>query len=291
MHSMTGFGRAEHATSTLAARVEASSVNRKQGEIVVQLPRCYNELEADIRKLALEKLSRGRVSISIQIEQSEGATSPIQINTQRARALEAAFTELSTAIDRPVQPSSADFLRTPEILSFDQEQASAEEAIAAVIPAVTEALDNMIAMRASEGKHLHDDTKSRLTILEKITSQISTHAPSVVQRYREQLHRRLNESGLEIDLNDDRLLKEIGLFAERCDISEEITRLHSHFEKFHEYLAKDEPIGRPLDFLCQELNREFNTIGSKANDATLAQHIVNAKTELEKVREQVQNVE
>lgn len=288
---MTGFGRAEHATSTLAARVEASSVNRKQGEIVVQLPRCYNELEADIRKLALEKLSRGRVSISIQIEQSEGATSPIQINTQRARALEAAFTELSTAIDRPVQPSSADFLRTPEILSFDQEQASAEEAMAAVIPAVTEALDNMIAMRASEGKHLHDDTKSRLTILEKITSQISTHAPSVVQRYREQLHRRLNESGLEIDLNDDRLLKEIGLFAERCDISEEITRLHSHFEKFHEYLAKDEPIGRPLDFLCQELNREFNTIGSKANDATLAQHIVNAKTELEKVREQVQNVE
>ncbi len=288
---MTGFGRAEHATSTLAARVEASSVNRKQSEIVVQLPRCYAELEAKIRKLALAKLSRGRISISIQIEQPEGATSPIHLNAQRARALETAFTELSTAIDRPVQPSSADFLRTPEILSFDQEQASAEEAMAAVLPAVTEALDHMIAMRASEGKHLHDDTKSRLHILEELTKEISTHAPSVVQRYREQLHRRLNESGLDIDLADDRLLKEIGLFADRCDISEEITRLHSHFEKFHEYLAKDEPIGRPLDFLCQELNREFNTIGSKANDATLAQHIVNAKTELEKIREQVQNVE
>ena len=101
----------------------------------------------------------------------------------------------------------------------------------------------------------------------------------------------MQEAGLEVDLKDERLLKEIGLFAERCDISEEITRLHSHFKKFREYLAKEEPVGRPLDFLCQELNREFNTIGSKANDADLAQHIVNTKTELEKIREQVQNVE
>jgi len=291
MHSMTGFGRAEHATSTLAARVEASSVNRKQGEIVVQLPRGYIELEAGIRKAALGKLSRGRVSISIQIEQAEGATDQIRINAKRARALEAAFTELSDAIDRPVQATSADFLRTPEILVFDQESASAEEAIKAVLPAVQEALDSMIAMRASEGKHLHDDIESRLSILENTASEIIGHSPSVVQHYREQLHRRLNESGLEIDLNDDRLLKEIGLFADRCDISEEITRLRSHFEKFREYLGTDEPVGRPLDFLCQELNREFNTIGSKANDATLAQHIVNAKTELEKIREQVQNVE
>ena len=288
---MTGFGRAEHATSTLAARVEASSVNRKQGEIVIQLPRCYAELEADIRKTALGKLSRGRVSISIQIEQAEGVTDHIRINTQRARALEAAFTELSDVIDRPLQPTSADFLRIPEILVFDQESATAEDAMAAVLPAVNEALDSMITMRASEGQHLHDDIESRLSTLEKTASEIIKHSPSVVQHYREQLHRRLKESGLEVDLNDDRLLKEIGLFADRCDISEEITRLRSHFEKFREYLGADEPVGRPLDFLCQELNREFNTIGSKANDATLAQLIVNAKTELEKIREQVQNVE
>jgi len=288
---MTGFGRSEYATSTLAARVEASSVNRKQSEIVVQIPRVYTELEADIRKTALAKLSRGRVSISIQIEQTEGATDKIQIDTERARALEAAFTKLSDAIDRPLQPTSADFLRTPDIFVFDENSTSAEEAMKAVLPAVKEALDNMIAMRASEGKHLQDDIESRLSILEKITSDVSTHAPSVVQHYREQLHRRLNESGLDIDLGDERLLKEIGIFAERCDISEEITRLHSHFEKFRDYLSKTEPVGRPLDFLCQELNREFNTIGSKANDATLAQYIVNAKTELEKIREQVQNVE
>jgi len=291
MHSMTGFGRAENATSTIAARVEASSVNRKQGEVVVQLPRAYAELEAGIRKIALQKLSRGRVSISIQLERPDGATSAIRINTSRARALEAAFTELSDAIDRPVQATSADFLRTPEILEFDEDPADPEDALKAITPALEGALDHMIAMRAREGQHLHDDIESRITILEAISTEIVSHAPSVLTRYRENLQRRLSESGVEVDLNDDRLLKEIGLFADRCDITEEITRLRSHFEKFREYLALDEPIGRPLDFLCQELNREFNTIGSKANDASLAQHIVNAKTELEKIREQVQNVE
>jgi uncharacterized protein (TIGR00255 family) len=127
--------------------------------------------------------------------------------------------------------------------------------------------------------------------LEKTTDEITEHAPAVLDRHRENLHRRLTEAGLEVDLDDERIIKEIAVFADRCDITEEITRLRSHFEKFRDYLGSDEPVGRPLDFLCQELNREFNTIGSKANDATLAQLIVNAKTELEKIREQVQNIE
>ncbi|MGB0992774.1 MAG: YicC/YloC family endoribonuclease [Akkermansiaceae bacterium] len=288
---MTGFGRAEHATSELVARVEASSVNRKQSEIVVQLPRCYAELEAPLRKLTLGMVSRGRVHLAIKVEQAEGTSQAVRIDTARARALEAAFTELSDAIDRPLQPTSSDFLRTPDILQFNDEPASAEVAERAITPAVKEALTQMIAMRASEGLHLKEDIDSRLSVLEKIATEITAHAPSVVEHYRDALHRRLDDSGIEVSLDDERVLKEIGLFADRCDISEEITRLNSHFEKFREYLASEEPIGRPLDFLCQELNREFNTIGSKANDATLAQHIVLAKTELEKIREQVQNVE
>jgi len=288
---MTGFGRAEHATSNIVARVEASSVNRKQGEVIVQIPRSYSELEAEIRRFAMQKLSRGRVNVAIQLEKPDGATSAIKINSARARALEAAFSELSTVIDRPVIPTASDFLRTPEILEFDNEAAAPEDAMEAIMPALEEALSKMIAMRANEGKHLHEDTEIRISILEGITRDIITHAPSVLTKYRENHHKRLAESGLEIDLDDERILKEIGVFSDRCDISEEVTRLHSHFEKFREYLALDEPVGRPLDFLCQELNREFNTIGSKANDATLAQLIVNAKTELEKVREQIQNVE
>lgn len=291
MHSMTGFGRAEHATSTLAARVEATSVNRKQGEIVVQMPRAYAELESKIRKTALQKLSRGRVSISIQIEDSEGTAGGVHLNAARARALEAAFTELSDAIDRPVLPTATDFLRAPDVFDFNDTPADPADALRTITPAVEEALKQMIAMRANEGQHLHDDIEARITILETIAEQIIGHAPSVIQKYKENLHRRLTESGLELNLDDERVLKEIGLFADRCDISEEVTRLHSHFDKFREYLAMDEPVGRPLDFLCQELNREFNTIGSKANNAILAQLIVNAKTELEKIREQVQNVE
>lgn len=288
---MTGFGRAEHATSTLAARVEAASVNRKQGEIVVQMPRAYAELEAKIRKIALQKLSRGRVTLSIQIEEPDGASGGCHLNTARARALEAAFTELSDAIDRPIHPISTDFLRAPDIFDFNDQPADPADALRTIAPAVEQALDQMIAMRATEGRHMHDDIEGRITLLENLAKKIVTHAPSVKIKYHENLHRRLTESGLELDLNDDRLLKEIAIFADRCDISEEITRLNSHFAKFREYLALDEPVGRPLDFLCQELNREFNTIGSKANDATLAQLIVNAKTELEKIREQVQNVE
>ena len=291
MHSMTGFGRAEHATTTLAARIEVSSVNRKQGEVVIQLPRAYAELESSLRKAVLQRLSRGRVHVAIQLEEPADKASAIQLNPSRARALESAFSELSKTIDRPVQPTAADFLHTPGILEFNSTPCDPDDALKAIMPALDAALDDMIAMRATEGQHLRDDTESRITILEKITQEIISHAPSVLTKYRDNLHKRLAESGLEIDLQDERLLKEIGLFADRCDITEEVTRLHSHFKKFREYLALDEPVGRPLDFLCQELNREFNTIGSKANDATLAQLIVNAKTELEKIREQVQNVE
>lgn len=288
---MTGFGRAEHATNSTLARVEAASVNRKQSEVVIHLPRAYAELETSIRKTVLQHISRGRVNISIHLDKPNGANEAIRINTDRARALEAAFTELSDAIDRHIKPSSTDFLRTPEILQFDEQAIEADKALEAINPALESALQQMIAMRAQEGKHLLDDIEARISILENITHQTTGHAPTVLTKQRDNLHRRLNESELEIDLDDERIIKEIAFFADRCDISEEITRLNSHFEKFREYLASDEPVGRPLDFLCQELNREFNTIGSKANDATLAQLIVNAKTELEKIREQVQNVE
>lgn len=291
MHSMTGFGRAEHASNSLAVRVEAASVNRKQGEIVVQIPRTYAELEAPIRQIALSKLSRGRVTLSIQLEEPEGKANAVQINLAKAQALETAFNELSETIGRTVQLTAQDFLKAPDVFDFKNPPADPADALSTITPAVEAALENMIAMRANEGQHLQTDIEKRIQILEQLAGEIITHAPSVTNRYRDNLHRRLSESGLEFNLDDERILKEIGLFADRCDISEEITRLDSHFEKFRQYLAADEPVGRPLDFLCQELNREFNTIGSKANDATLAQLVVRAKTELEKIREQVQNIE
>ena len=290
MHSMTGFGRGSHATSTIAATVEASSVNRKQGEVSFYLPRTLAELEPALRKIVLSRVARGRVNVQIRLEHPHGLAAGVQVDTARARALEAAFTTLSDAIDRPLHPSATDFLRAPDVFTFEEGFAP-DDALAAVEPALRSALDALIAMRRSEGDDLKQDFMDRLALLEAQARAIEDHAPSVVSTYRDTLFRRLGDAGLDLDLNDERVVKEIALFADRCDITEEITRLRSHFRKFAEYLDSGEPIGRSLDFLCQELNREFNTIGSKANDATLAQHVVIAKTELEKVREQVQNVE
>ena len=291
MKSMTGFGRASHATNTIVANIEISSVNRKQAEVVVQLPRNYAELEAGIRKYVLQHIARGRVNLSINVEQADSAPSPISVDSAKAKALSEALKDLSHEIGHPLDITAADILRVPDIIQFEDKNVDPQSVQEAIEPALTDAVEKLIEMRAREGTDLKQDTLMRLQHLLNTTEQIESHAPSVITRYRENLHRRLEESGLELDLSDERLLKEIGVFADRCDISEEITRLRSHFDKFHEFLETPEPVGRSLDFLCQEINREFNTIGSKANDATLAQLVVSSKTELEKIREQIQNVE
>jgi len=290
---MTGFGRGEHATSALIARIELSSINRKQAEVIVQMPRVYSELEADIRKLALEKISRGRLNINIQLEPAADTPSELKIDTQKVLALQSEIERLNALPNSNLNLTltTADIMRFPDILSADDNVVDVEAAKEAIFPALISGLESFMAMRATEGSHLKQDTLDRLAALEAEAKQIEVYSPSVLMKYRENLHKRLQESGLEVDLTDERILKEIGLFAEKCDISEELTRLDSHFTKFREYLDSNEPAGRSLDFLCQELNREFNTIGSKANDAQLAQHVVNSKTQLEKIREQIQNVE
>ena len=291
MKSMTGFGRAAQASETLIVNIETSSVNRKQGEVVVQLPRNYAELEPEVRKFVLGEVSRGRVSISISLEQTDNAPSPISVDVKRAKALSDALKSLSHEIGQPLDITASDILRAPDIIKFEEKKVCIDAVREVVMPALKAAISNLVDMRCREGADLKQDTLERLDTLENEASSIESHSASVVTRYRENLHRRLRESGLELDLSDDRVLKELGIFAERCDISEEITRLRSHFAKFREYLDSAEPVGRSLDFLCQEINREFNTIGSKANDAKLAQHVVTSKTELEKIREQIQNVE
>ncbi|MDB4544202.1 YicC family protein [bacterium] len=291
MQSMTGFGRAEQATYHLIARVEIASVNRKQADIVFNLPRELSEIEPALRKSVLEKVSRGRVNVSVNLEAASAAADSLSIDPARAQALEAAFTELSDLLNRPIQPDSHDFLRAPGVFLFKESGIEPEQAAEAIQPALEAALERLVEMRTREGADLKVDFMERLTLLEAATAAISEKAPLVVIRQRENLHNRLREAEIEIDLNDERLLKEITLFSERCDISEETTRLASHFTRFRESLELSEPMGRSLDFLCQEINREFNTIGSKANDAGIAQHVVIGKTELEKIREQVQNVE
>ena len=288
---MTGFGRGSAATDAWHATVEISSVNRKQAEVVVQAPRELSEIDGRIRKAVLAAVSRGRIQVSINLERAEGSAAAIQMDAALAHAFHSAFIELGKTVGHPLLPTASDYLRQPGILTSTNGEIDAEEAWQAIGPALNDALTALSTMRETEGSHLKEDFLARLGTLVSFAGKIAAGAPGRLVRQRELLSKRLRDAGLDLDPSDERVLKELALFADRCDVSEELTRLSSHFAKFREYLDAAEPPGRALDFLCQELFREFNTIGSKANDAGIAQTIVEAKTELEKIREQVQNVE
>jgi uncharacterized protein (TIGR00255 family) len=291
MHSMTGFGRGSATADEGTATVEIACVNRKQAEVVVQSAREFTELEPKIRKAVLNTISRGRIQVSIQFERPLGDAAPVRVDLRLVEALETAFESISAHTGRKVAPDASDFLRAPGLIRIEDGGVSAETAWGPIEKALEVAIEQVLEMRKNEGDDLARDLSTRLDLLEKTAAAIAALAPGRPERYREQLFKRLRDAGLELDLNDERVLRELSVFADRCDVSEEVTRLDSHFRKFREYMAGAEPAGRPLDFLCQEIHREFNTIGSKAADAGIAQHVVEAKTELEKIREQVQNVE
>jgi uncharacterized protein (TIGR00255 family) len=291
MHSMTGFGRASAATDEWHSTVEISAVNRKQAEVVVQAPRELAELETRVRQRVLGAVSRGRIQVSIRIERAQSTAATIQLDARLAKAFHDACIELGASIGQSLLPTASDYLRQPGILTLGSSDIDAEEAWLAISPALDAALTELSVMRQCEGDHLKADSLARLTTLTGYTQKIAAEAPARPLRQRELFAKRLRDTGLDLDLADERVVRELAIFADRCDVSEELTRLDSHLARFHEYLDAPEAPGRALDFLCQEMFREFNTIGSKANDAGIAQTVVEAKTELEKIREQVQNLE
>ncbi|MDG1853902.1 MAG: YicC family protein [Verrucomicrobiales bacterium] len=291
MKSMTGFGCVEALNDDLIYRVEVASVNRKQADIVVNLPRELSALDSRIRKQVSEVVSRGRINVGISLKSAEAQGGSLTINLPLAEEYAAAITKLEERLGLNGLVSRFDPSRAPGVIQLGETLPEPEDAWPFVQKALKESLSKLLEMRSTEGAHLKSDLESRLTSLKSFLQQISEQAPSVVERHRENLIKRLDSADIELNLDDERLIKEIGLFADRCDISEEVTRLESHFAQCHKYFESDEAVGRPLDFLVQEMGREINTIGSKANDASIAQIIVESKTELEKIREQIQNVE
>lgn len=291
MKSMTGFGCGEALNDDLIYRVEVASVNRKQADIVVNLPRELSSLDSRIRKQVSEVVSRGRINVGISLKSVESKGGSLSINLPLAKEYTEAITKLEDHLGLNGLVSRFDPGRAPGVIQLGETLPEPEDAWPFVEEALKESLFKLLEMRSTEGAHLKSDMESRLATLKGLLQQISEQAPSVVKRYRDNLMKRLDAAGIELNLDDERLIKEIGLFADRCDISEEVTRLESHFAQCHKYFENDEAVGRPLDFLVQEMGREINTIGSKANDASIAQIIVESKTELEKIREQIQNIE
>lgn len=291
MNSMTGFGAATAPLNNATIRVEIGGVNRKQTEISVSLPRAWAELESKVRELVAGSVSRGRVNITISLQSGASAAGNLAVNKSRLEALQNCMAEVAATLQRPVEPTLDALLRLGVIAEESDADITPDAAWAAAEPAIREALQAFLTLRAEEGANMRADLLARINTLRQFREQLIARAAGVPARYREQLLKRLEESGLPLPADDERIIKEIALFADRCDVSEETTRLLSHLDQFERICDKPEAVGRTLDFLCQEIFRELNTTGSKANDAELAQLVVAAKTELEKIREQVQNIE
>lgn len=293
MKSMTGYGRGECARGGVKVTVELSSVNRKQTEISLNLPRELEPLEPLVRDEIHRRISRGRLTAKISLHAAENNfTAGVRLNVPLARAYVRELGRLAKELDLAGPVTLDSLLRAPGVLQADDQFDDAERFRPAVEKALREALAVLVQMRAREGSHLAADLKRRMGAIRKSAGRIHKQAPEVVKRFQQQLRERIRNAGLEMPgIDDERLLKEVVYFADRSDISEELTRLESHFQQFEDCLRSNEPVGRTLDFLAQEMNREVNTIGSKANDSLISREVVTLKAELEKFREQVQNIE
>ena len=272
--------------------VELNSVNRKQSDIMINLPKELVELEPRIRDVINSELSRGRIMVVVAYHRGASkAEEQIELDVALAKAYHRAIQKLQKQIKLNGSLTLETILRAPGVMKLAETTVDAELVWPCVETALRKALVQLVKMREKEGKFLANDLTQRLGVLAAGVEQVRKAAPATVNRYREQLHARVKEAGLDVPIDDQRLLKEVVIFADRCDITEELTRMESHLKQFREHLNSNEPVGRTLDFLAQEMNREINTIGSKANAAEVSQQVVKMKAELEKIREQVQNIE
>jgi uncharacterized protein (TIGR00255 family) len=293
MKSMTGYGRGDCSQDGFKITVELSSVNRKQSEISVNLPREMEMLEAQIRDAINRHIARGRLTARVTLHAGAGVLSAkMHLNGALAKAYARELRKLAKELKLEGSVSLDHLVRAPGVFQTDEQIAEEEDFWPAVEKALSKALSTLLKMREREGEHLAKDLAARIATMRKAANTIQEHAPKVAERYRQQLIERIKNAGLESPVADDeRLLKEVVYFADRSDISEELTRLQSHFVQFDDCLKSGEPVGRTLDFLAQEMNREINTIGSKANDSLISREVVTLKAELEKFREQAMNVE
>lgn len=288
--SMTGFGRGVAHGHGVKVTVELGTVNRKQFDCHLNLPRSLASLEAKLHSLIHAAVARGHVKGGLEVA-GEGAAGGISVDEDRARHFVAVLRRLARRLELQDDLAASDLLQLPDLIRMQAHPADPLELWPLIEQATKQALASLNVMRRREGRALERDLRRRLAALRRISQSIRVRAPQVPLACRRTLTARLR--GLTAPHAPDvaMLARELALFADRCDISEEITRLASHFEQAEKFLSDAEPCGRSMDFLCQEMFREINTTGAKANDAAISRLVVSFKTGLEAVREQVQNVE
>ncbi|MEJ8544482.1 YicC/YloC family endoribonuclease [Brevibacillus borstelensis] len=294
VRSMTGYGRKETMYGAFRLSVEMRAVNHRFAEIIVRLPKAYGVLEEPVRKLVAEYIRRGRVEVTVSIDEAASGEAEFQINWNAAEQYVRALREMNDRFSLDAPLAAKDLLLLPTVLSGKETEAvKPEEFCEPLLEVTREAAEDLLSMRQKEGQKLEEDISRRLGDIVSWTREIAQSAPVVVEEYRARLNQRVSEwiQGTPFEADMQRLAQEVVFFADRSDISEEITRLESHCAQFSGLLAQSDAIGRKLDFLLQEMNREANTIAAKANNLSIQRSAIEIKTELEKMKEQIQNIE
>lgn len=298
LKSMTGFGRGQYEDENFSVTVEMKTVNHRYNEVAIRLPRFLNPLEDKIRKTILKTVNRGRIDVFINADYTSSENCTLKVDKNLAAAYHRALQEVGSAIglEELTLNSAQEVMylsRCQDVINVKEGFFDVETVWPKVEQAVAEALKNLVAMRETEGGNIYGDFIHRADLIAEKLTQIEARSPMVVEEYQAKLTDRLNNllADHNITVEPERLLQEVAIFADRASITEEIVRLKSHIKQFKNIINSDQPVGRKLDFLIQEFNREANTIASKANDYTLAQIVVEIKAEIEKIREQIQNIE
>lgn len=290
--SMTGYGRGEKEALGKRFSLELKSVNHRYLEVSLRHPRKYLKMEEKVRKIISDYIKRGHVEVFVKVKNVEQQEVNVKVDKEVAMTYYNSLNELSQLLKLENNLSLEKIISLPEIISIEEKEEDINQIWTHYEEILREALEQNTVMRIEEGQHLKEDFIQRIEDLKKMKEQISLRSPQVTIEYKEKLRLRIEEllEKKEI-INEDKLENEVAFFADRSSIAEELVRLDSHFNQFMKNLNLEEPVGRKLDFLIQEINREINTIGSKANDSEISSLVVEMKAQLEKVREQVQNIE
>ena len=289
--SMTGYGRARQVLNGREITVELRGVNARFLEYSSRLPRAFAFLEDPLKKLVAARVSRGKVELSLTVQNTTAADTVVTVNWPLAKGYRDAMTALSEQLELKNDMSVSLIARMPDVLTQTAAPLD-EEALWADVQAVAgQAVDTFLTMRAAEGEKLRADLLSHLDVVEQLVGRIEANTAGRVKAYSDKLYARLQELLADRSIDESRLVTEAAIFADKTAIDEETVRLHSHIAQYRDILSGDGPVGRKLDFLTQELNREANTIGSKCQDVDITRLVVELKSEIEKLREQLQNLE
>lgn len=289
--SMTGYGSAKGASGELKITVELRSVNNRFLDCNIRIPRVYTVLEDAIKAEVQKAISRGKVDVFVTIDASEADDVLITVNESVADAYVAALNALSVRYKIANDLTAVSLARMPDVLAVSKEETDIETLGKDICSILREALDDFNAMRTVEGAKLREDVLNRAADIEKMVDIVEERSPETVREYREKLLKRMREVLDTSQVDEQRILTEAAIFADKTAVAEETVRLRSHVAQLRTMMEANEPVGRKLDFLIQEFNREANTIGSKCNDLELQHTVVNLKSEIEKIREQIQNIE